>query len=81
MSRYNNPNSKRKQKASAKARAAEMCKYHSVRKLDESTDAPWCISPDEFVRREQEGTFTKQEVTVIKKKRKHHEPKLLSAAA
>ena len=81
MSRYNNPNSKRKQKARNKRLAGEMCTYHSTHALNDDTDAPWCITPEEFVRREQQTTFSKQEQTIIKKKRKHKEPRLLSAAA
>lgn len=81
MSRYNNPNSKRKQKRKAKRLAKEMCTYHSTRKLDERDEAPWCVSPDEFIRREQRVTFSKQEETRIKKKRRHSEPRKITAAA
>lgn len=81
MSRYNNPRSKRKQKQRAKRMAAEMCTFHNKRQLDESQDAPWCVSPEEFARRELKTSFTAQESTVIKRKRKHYEPKQLTAVA
>jgi len=85
MSRYNNPRSKRKQKARAKRQAAEMCTYHNTHALDESQDAAWCISPDEFIRREQRVTFTKQEQVTVKRKRvrkvEDTEPRQVSAAA
>lgn len=85
MSRYRNPRSKRKQKARAKQQAREMCTHMNVRQVDESQDAAWCISPDEFIRREQRVTFTKQEQVTVKRKRvrkvEDTEPRQVSAAA
>ncbi len=81
MSRYNNPNSKRKQKARNKARAKEMCTYHMTTYDHGGTDAPLCVTPDEFVRLENKERFIAHEETTIKRKRRHKEPKQLTAAA
>lgn len=81
MSRYNNPRSKRKQNKRAKRLAAELCTFHNKHELDESQDAAWCITPEEFSRREQHTTFSKQECTIVKHKRKHSTPKQVTAAA
>lgn len=81
MSRYNNPRSNRKQKARAKREQREFCEAITKRTPNTEDGAQMCLSPDEFIRLEQTERFTPVEVTVIKRKRKHKEPKILSAAA
>lgn len=81
MSRYSNPNSKRKQKSRAKREAQELCTYHTKTAIQGGSDAILCVTPEEFIHLEAQERFIPQEETVIKRKRRHRVPKQLSAAA
>lgn len=81
VSKYNNPRSKRKQKQREKRQAKEMCMHHTIHARDESKEPAWCISPEEFARRERHTTFSSQEKVGVTRKRKHYTPKPLTAAA
>lgn len=88
MSKYNNPRSKRKQKARGKRQEREMCDVYNKNTSAISSggsdllDQAW-QTPEEFVLSEGKQRFTAQETVIIKRKRgrKSNKPRVLTAAA
>lgn len=79
MSKYRQPNSKRKQKSRAKREEKEMCQSFMIH--TDVSRVNCAQTPEEFILAEAQASFTPTEQVIIKRKRRHKEPKQLSAAA
>lgn len=81
MSKYNQPNSKRKQKSKAKREQREFVQDILKSSKDYVSGVACAMTPEEFMLAEAKESFIPQEVTTVKHKAKFKEPRLISAAA
>ena len=79
MSKYRQPNSKRKQKQRAKRLKREMCE--SILHHSGSYEDTCALTPEEFCMLEAKESFIPQEEVRVRRKRKHSEPRQVTAAA